>query len=79
MQPQPTVQRKSKRRRGKGFSRAELREAGADFRQALKSGIPVDPRRKTKYESNIKILEQYLQSLGSKKKKKSKSHGKKKT
>jgi len=79
MQPQPTVQRKSKTRRGKGFSRAELREAGTDFRQALKSGVPVDPRRKTRYESNIKILEQYLQSLGSKKKKKSESHGKKKT
>ncbi len=79
MQLQPTVQRKDKTRRGRGFSRAELREAGADFRQALKSGIPVDPRRKTKYESNVKILEQYLQSLGSKKKKKPKSLGKKKT
>jgi len=80
MQLQPTVQKKGKTRRGKGFSRAELREAGADFRQALKSGIPVDSRRKTKYESNVKILEQYLQSLGSKtkKKKKPKSLGKKK-
>lgn len=79
MQLQPTVQRKDKTRRGRGFSRAELREAGADFRQALKSGVPVDPRRKTKYESNVKILEQYLQSLGLKKKKKSESLGKKKT
>ena len=78
MQLKPTVQRKGKIRRGKGFSRAELREAGADFRQALKSSIPVDPRRKTKYENNVKILERYLQSLGSKKKKKSKSIGKKK-
>jgi ribosomal protein L13E len=79
MQPQPTVHRKGKLRRGEGFSRAELREAGVDFRQAFKSGIPVDRRRKTKYESNIKILERYLQSLGSRKKKKSKSLGKKKT
>jgi len=78
MQLQPTVQKKGKTRRGKGFSRAELKEAGADFRQALKLGIPVDPRRKTKYESNIKILERYLQSLSSKKKKKPKSLGKKK-
>jgi len=77
MQLQPTVQRKDKTRRGRGFSRAELREGGADFRQALKSRIPVDLRRKTKYESNIKILKRYLQSLGSKKKK-SKSLGKKK-
>jgi large subunit ribosomal protein L13e len=79
MQLQPTVHRKGKTRRGKGFSRAELREAGADFRQALKSGIPVDRRRKTKYERNIKILERHLQNLGSRKKKKSKSLGKKKT
>jgi len=79
MQPQPTVHRKGKRRRGKGFSRAELRGAGVDFGQALESGIPVDRRRKTEYESNIKILERHLQSLGSRKKKKSKSRGKKKT
>ena len=78
MQLQPKVQRKSKPRRGRGFSRAELREAGTDFRQALKSRIPVDQRRKTKYESNIEILKQYLQSLGSKEKKKSKSLDKKK-
>ncbi len=76
MQPQPKVQKKSKIRRGKGFSRAELREAGADLRQALKLGIPVDPRRKTKYKGNIGILERYLQSLAPKKK--SKSLGKKK-
>ena len=79
MQPQPRVHRKGKTRRGKGFSRAELRGAGVDFRQALKSGIPVDLRRKTKYESNIKILGRHLQSLGSREKKKSKSLGKKKT
>jgi ribosomal protein L13E len=79
MQTQPTVHRKGKMRRGKGFSRAELREVGADFRQAFKSGIPVDRRRKTKYESNIKILDRHLQSLGERKKKKSKSRGKKKT
>lgn len=79
MQQQPKVQRKGKPRRGRGFSRAELREAGLDFRQTLKSGIPVDPRRKTKHESNIKILKQYLQSLDSKKKKKTKSLAKKKT
>jgi large subunit ribosomal protein L13e len=78
MQLQPTVQRKDKTRRGRGFSRAELREAGTDFRQALKSCIPVDQRRKTKYENNIEILKQYLQNLGSKKKKKSKSLDKKK-
>jgi len=72
MQPQPMVQkRKGRTRRGKGFSRGEVREAGADFRQALKLGVPVDLRRKTKYEDNIKILKQYLRGLSSKKKPKS--------
>ena len=78
MQLEPTVQRKGKPRRGRGFSIAELSEAGTDFRQALKSRIPVDQRRKAKYERNIEILKQYLQSMGSKKKKKSKSLDKKK-
>jgi len=72
MQPQPMVQKRNGRtRRGKGFSREEVREAGVDFRQALKLGIPVDLRRKTKYEDNTKILKQYLRSLSSKKKPKS--------
>ncbi len=78
MQPEPTVQRKHKNRRGRGFSRAELREAGTDFKRALKYRIPVDRRRRTKYESNIEILKRSLQNLGSKKKKKSKSLDKKK-
>jgi len=69
MQPQPIVQKKNGRTRtGKGFSRGEIREAGTDFRQALKAGIPIDLRRKTKREENIKVLKQYLRSLSSKKK-----------
>ena len=74
MQPKPTVQKKKgETRRGKGFSKGELREAGTDFRQALKSGIPIDPRRKTKYKDNVKILKKYLRSLASKKKPKSRT------
>jgi len=80
MQIQPTVQKRGKLRRGRGFSRAELREAEIDFRQTLKLGIPVDTRRKTKHESNVKVLKEYLRSLSSKKrkKKKPKSVGKEK-
>jgi len=69
MQPQPIVQKKNGRTRtGKGFSRGEIREAGAGFRQALKVGIPIDLRRKTKREENVKVIKQYLRSLSSKKK-----------
>jgi len=69
MKPQPMVQKKNGRTRtGKGFSRGEIREAGADFRQALKVGIPIDLRRKTKREENVKVIKQYLRSLSSKKK-----------
>ena len=57
--------RNGRTRKGKGFSRGELRETELDFKQALKLGIPIDRRRKTKHEENIKILEQYLRSRGS--------------
>lgn len=68
MQLQPMVQkRKGETRRGKGFSRSELREAGIDPKQARKLGIPVDPRRKTKHDENVKFLKHYLSSLDLKK------------
>jgi large subunit ribosomal protein L13e len=57
--------RNGRMRRGKGFSRGELREIELDFKQALKLGIPIDRRRKTKHEENIKILKRYLQGQGS--------------
>jgi len=52
-------------RRGKGFSRSELKEIELDFKQALKLGIPIDRRRKTKHQENIEILKKYLRSQGS--------------
>ncbi|MCK5563544.1 ribosomal protein L13e [Candidatus Bathyarchaeota archaeon] len=59
------VQKKDKRTKGgRGFSRGEFREAGIDVKRALKLGIPVDSRRKTKHEENVKRLKQYLRSLG---------------
>ena len=49
-----------KMRLGKGFSRGELKEAGVDFKQALRLAIPVDLRRKTRHEENISVLRQHL-------------------
>ena len=64
MKIRPTVQKKNVRiREGKGFSKGELREAGMDFKQAFRLGIPIDLRRKTKHEENIKTLKQHLKSL----------------
>jgi len=47
-------------RRGRGFSREELREVKLDFTQALKLRLPIDARRKTKHKENVKALKQFL-------------------
>ena len=74
MKLQPMVLKKrGETRKGKGFSRGELREAGLDSKQALKLGILIDLRRKTKREENVKILKHHLGSLTSKKKPKSRA------
>ncbi len=63
MRAYPVVRRKKGRtRQGKGFSRGELRVFELDFNQALKMGIAIDRRRKTKHGENIKILKQYLKN-----------------
>ena len=43
-------------RSGRGFSREELKEVGLSFRQALDLNLPVDLRRKTKHDENVKAL-----------------------
>lgn len=64
MMVQSAVQKKGGRtKEGRGFSRGELKEAGVDLKHALKLGIPIDLRRKTKHEENVKTLKQHLRSL----------------
>ncbi|MFQ6068831.1 MAG: ribosomal protein L13e [Candidatus Bathyarchaeia archaeon] len=53
---QVIVKRKRKSRKGRGFSRDELMEVGLSFKEALKRGIPIDTRRRTKHKENIEIL-----------------------
>jgi len=73
MKIQSVVQkRKDGTRRGKGFSRGELKEAKIDFKQALKLAIPLDLRRKTKYPENVKIIKEHMRKLGLKSKKRKK-------
>lgn len=47
-------------RKGRGFSRDELKEVKLDFNQALRLHLPVDTRRKTKHEENVKALKLFL-------------------
>jgi len=61
MSAQATVVKKfGKTRRGRGFSRDELKEVGLDFHQALKLRLQIDKRRKTKRPENVKTLKQFL-------------------
>ena len=60
MKIQALVKRKRRIRTGRGFSKGELREVNLSVREALKLGIPVDVRRSTKHNENIKILKSYL-------------------
>jgi len=58
-----TVRRRNRSREGKGFSLGELKEAGTDYRHALRIGLPVDLRRKTGHKENIKLLKRYLKNI----------------
>ncbi len=60
MNAQPFVHRKSRKKRGKGFSSKELKENNLSFKDALKLGIPIDKRRTTKHQDNIASLKSYL-------------------
>ena len=57
------VKRRRRTRKGKGFSREELREVDLSFREALKRGIPIDTRRSTKHEENVKRLKDYTKAF----------------
>lgn len=53
----------NERRVGRGFSRGELKKAGVNVGQALRGGLPVDVRRRTIYEGNVRLVRQRLKSL----------------
>jgi large subunit ribosomal protein L13e len=58
-----------KQRYGKGFSREELKKAGISFKEALKSGIPVDFRRKTIHMENVEAVKAFIEKEKPKSKK----------
>ena len=63
MEVQPVVYRKNRIRKGKGFSRGELKEVNLDLGGALRLGIPRDPRRRSKHQENIELMTRYLENL----------------
>jgi ribosomal protein L13E len=67
--------KRRKQRYGKGFSREELKKAGLSLREALRSGIPVDSRRRTAHEENVDSLKTLFQGkmVKAKSRRKSKS------
>jgi ribosomal protein L13E len=53
----PTVHRRDgKHVEGKGFSPDELKKAGTSLTEAVKLRVPVDPRRRTVHDENVKAL-----------------------
>jgi ribosomal protein L13E len=62
MKVRPKVfKEEGKQRYGKGFSAGELRKAGLSLSEAVKSGVPVDARRKTAHEQNVEVVKAFLE------------------
>jgi ribosomal protein L13E len=51
---------REKKRKGKGFSREELKKAGTNMTEAVKLRIAVDPRRKTAHDENVEIVKTFI-------------------
>ncbi|MDH5448482.1 MAG: ribosomal protein L13e [Candidatus Bathyarchaeota archaeon] len=65
------VRKKSgEKRKGRGFSREELKKAGISLKQALHVGLPVDVRRRTVHGENVKLIKRQLKKSNPKAKKK---------
>ncbi len=54
-----------KERIGRGFSKEELGKAGLTLNQALRAGLPVDTRRRSAHDENVKVLEQQMKNRAS--------------
>ena len=67
-----------KQRSGKGFSLEELKKAGLNKAEAKRLEIPVDKRRKTSHNQNVKAVKAYAEKAKAKAKKKAEAKAKQK-
>jgi ribosomal protein L13E len=74
----PIVKPDGKQRSGRGFSPEELKKAGIDPAEAKRLEIPVDKRRKTSHNQNVKAVKAYAEKAKAKAKKKAEAKAKQK-
>jgi ribosomal protein L13E len=48
-----------RKREGRGFSREELKKAGVNLQEARAIELPVDMRRRTAHDENVKAVKVY--------------------
>lgn len=60
------VKANGKQRNGKGFSAEEIKKAGLNPVDARKMGLPVDLRRNTIHEENVKVAKAYAEEAKAK-------------
>ncbi len=53
----------AKFRRGRGFTKGELADAGLTIKEARDMGLIVDLRRKTMHPQNVEILKNYVKEM----------------
>lgn len=58
----PTVRYNRKLRAGRGFTKAELKQAGFRTKEALSLGVPVDHRRRNRSEEGLKLNVERLEA-----------------
>lgn len=58
-----TYKKDGDKRNGRGFSSKELEKTGLTLRQALRVRLPVDARRRTVHDENVKLLKQRLTKM----------------
>ena len=61
-----------KQRSGKGFSLEELKKAGLNSAEAKRLKLPVDKRRKTAHDQNVKAIKAHMEKKKAKAKPKPK-------
>ena len=57
----PEVVKPDGKRSGKGFSLEELKKAGLNSAEAKRLKLPVDKRRKTAHDQNVKAIKAHLE------------------